>query len=223
MDIFYKIDERRLKLTLSAQTKYEINEYLQSLIPAVISSVNQLTLNEIINHKNPLIREMFHNNPKEFITFFVMERVERSFVTLMGNMIENIVEILVQEQGGEILSTRKDRKPYDLKFRLRNGKEYWLEIKSILNQNKSSKNSIHLSREKALKQGKEFRLCIYYPTKIINKEDYILVGEEFWSFVGGDKTTQAEVFSLIRNTAKGFSFMTLVNNRVKILLEEYME
>jgi Type II restriction endonuclease EcoO109I len=210
-------------LTLSIQTKLKINQYLQSLIPAVIYSVNQLTLDEIINHKNPLIKEMFHNNPEELIAFFVMERVERSFVTHMGKMIENIVEILVQEQGGEILGTKKDWKPYDLKFRLRDGKEYWLEIKSILNQNKSSKNSINISRKNALQQGKEFRLCIYYPTKIINKENYILVGEEFWSFVGGDKSTQSEVFNLIRNTAQGFSFINLVKNRTEILLEKYMK
>ena len=76
---------------ISAQTKNEINEYLESLIPAVISSVNRLSIDEIINHKNPLIREMFQNQPEEFITFFVMERVERSFVTHMGKVIEYIV------------------------------------------------------------------------------------------------------------------------------------
>ena len=98
-------------MALSAQTKHEISEYLESLIPRVIESANKLTLKEIINKKNPLVREMFYDNPEEFITFFVMERVERSFVTLMGKIIENIVEILVQAQGGEIIGTKKDWEP----------------------------------------------------------------------------------------------------------------
>ncbi|MEB3178724.1 MAG: PmeII family type II restriction endonuclease [Nostocaceae cyanobacterium] len=206
---------------MSVETKRKISEYLESLIPGVQKSANSLTLKEIMNHKNPLVREMFHNNPQEFITFFVMERVERSFVTSMGNMIENIVEILVQSQGGEIIGTKKDWQPYDLKFCLRDGKEYWLEIKSILNQNHSNKKTINLYKDNAIKQGKEFRLCIYYPTKLLNKEDYVLVGKEFWSFVGGDEATQSEVFSLIRNTAKGFSFTALVHNRTEALLQEY--
>jgi hypothetical protein len=209
-------------LALSTQTKYKISQYLESLIPSVINSVHQLTLDEIINHKNPLIREMFHHNPREFMTFFVMERVERSFVTLMGNMIEKIVEILVEAQGGEIIGTRKDWRPYDLKFCSPDGKEYWLEIKSILQQNNSNLKSITVSRENAIKQGKEFRLCIYYPTKNISKEDYILIGKEFWSFVGGDTATQLEVFNLIRNTARDFSFSSLVESRTQTLLEEYI-
>jgi Type II restriction endonuclease EcoO109I len=208
-------------LALSLETKTKISQYLESLIPNVQKSVDSLTINEIMNYKNPLIREMFYNNPREFITFFVIERVERSFVTLMGNMIENIVEILVQGQGGEIIGTKKDWKPYDLKFCLKERKEYWLEIKSILDQNQSNKTSIIKNRDNAIKQGKEFRLCIYYPTKLISKEDYILIGKDFWSFVGGDTNTQSEVFYLIRNTANEFSFTTLVQNRTKLLLEEY--
>jgi hypothetical protein len=213
-------------LALSAQTKHEISEYLESLIPRVIESANKLTLKEIINKKNPLVREMFYDNPEEFITFFVMERVERSFVTLMGKIIENIVEILVQSQGGEIIGTKKDWEPYDLKCILPDGKEYWLEIKSITGQNNSNQNSINKYRDVAVKEGKEFRLCIYYPTKSNiksnNKADYILIGEEFWSFVGGDIATESYIFNLIRNIARDFSFTTLVRTRTEELLEEYI-
>jgi hypothetical protein len=208
-------------LALSSTTKGEIGKYLESLIPSVKASLNKLTLNDILHHKNPLIREMFYDNPQKFISFFVMERVERSFVTTMGNVIENIVEILVKSQGGEIVGKKKDWKPYDLKFRLKDGKEYWLEIKSILEQNNSNKKSITTSKDNAAKQGKEFRLCIYYPTKLTSKEEYILVGKEFWTFVGGDKNTQSEVFNLIRNTAKNFSFKDLIENRTEMLLQEY--
>jgi Type II restriction endonuclease EcoO109I len=143
-------------LSLSVETKRKISKYLESLILSVIKSADGLTLKEIIHQKNPLIREMFYNNPEEFITFFVMERVERSFVTLMGNMIENIVEILVQAQGGEIIGTKKSWKPYDLKFRLRDGKEYWLEIKSITGQNNSNLSSIKKNRDKAIQEAKNF-------------------------------------------------------------------
>ncbi len=208
-------------MALSSTIKGEISEYLESLIPSVIASLNKLTLNEILHHKNPLVREMFYDTPKEFISFFVMERIERSFVTTMGNVIENIVEILVKSQGGEIVGTKKDWKPYDLKFRLKDGKEYWLEIKSILEQNNSNKRSITTYKDNAAKQGKEFRLCIYYPTKLTSKEEYILIGKEFWSFVGGHDSTQSEVFKLIRNTAKDFSFQDLIQNRTELLLKEY--
>ncbi|GAB1539930.1 hypothetical protein NUACC21_25990 [Scytonema sp. NUACC21] len=148
-------------MALSIATQERINIYLRSLLPDVEKSVNNLSLKEIMEQKNPLVQQMFYNNPKEFITFFVMERVERSFVTLMGNMIEKIVEILVEGQRGEIIGTKKDWKPYDLKFKLSDGKEYWVEIKSIINQNNSNKRSIDIHRAKALAQGKEFRLCIY--------------------------------------------------------------
>ncbi|RUT01114.1 hypothetical protein DSM106972_071200 [Dulcicalothrix desertica PCC 7102] len=209
-------------MALSSTIKGEISEYLESLIPSVIISLNKLTLKDILYHKNPLIREIFYDNPKEFISFFVMERVERSFVTTMDNVIENIVEILVKSQGGEIVGTKKDWKPYDLKFRLPDGKEYWLEIKSILEQNNSNKRSITTYKDNAAEHGKEFRLCIYYPTKLTSKEPHILIGKEFWSFVGGHDNTQSEVFNLIRYTAKNFSFKDLIDSRTELLLEEYM-
>jgi len=210
-------------LPLTDTTKTEIENYFKSLLPNVESSVNNLKLKEIMEYKNPLVREMFCNNPQEFITFFVMERAERSFVTLMGNMIEKVVKILVEGQKGEIIGDKKDWKPYDLKFRLSDGKEYWLEIKSILNQNNSNNNSIAALRERAVNQGKEFRLCVYYPTNaILQKHDYILVGRNFWSFVGGDINTESTVFELLKGISEDFSFFNLVQERTKVLLQEYI-
>ncbi len=139
-------------------------------------------------------------------------------------MIEKVVKILVEGQGGEIIGNKKDWKPYDLKFRLSDGKEYWLEIKSILNQNNSNNNSIAALRERTTSQGKEFRLCVYYHTNaVLQKDEHILVGQKFWSFVGGDINTESTVFQLIKGISEDFSFLDLVQERTKVLLQEYTE
>jgi hypothetical protein len=152
-----------------------------------------------------------------------MERVERSFVTRIGHMIEKLVELLVEGQGGEVLGKKKDWKPYDLKFRLNDGKEYWVEIKSILNQNNSNWKTIRAHKENANKQGKEFRLCVYYRTSLNISDESIVVGKDFWSFVGGDADTETVLFRLITGIGREFSFLDLIQKKADILLEEYLQ
>ncbi|MBD2341440.1 hypothetical protein H6G64_31310 [Calothrix sp. FACHB-156] len=209
-------------MALSLDTTSKITEIIKSLLPKVVKKVDKLSLKIIMEQKNPLVREIFSDNPQEFISFFVMQTAERSFVTLMGQMIENIVEILVEGQGGKIIGVKKDWKPYDIKFTLNDGKEYWLEIKSILNQNKSSWDNIKEHREKALKDGKEFRLCVCYHTNLNKKEDYILVGKDFWRFIGGHSDTESLVFQLIKETKNEFSFIDLVEERTNVIWQDYI-
>jgi len=68
-------------------------------------------------------------------------------------------------------------------------------------------------------QGKEFRLCIYYRTNVISKNDYTLIGKDFWSFVGGDTATESVVFEIVKDTGKKFSFINLIQKRTEILWE----
>src|SRR5262245_42160387 len=103
-----------------------ISSALDGMFRSVRSAADNISLREILEEKNPLIRELFSETEEEYVGFFVMERVERSFVTTLGHVVEGIVRTLIGSQGGTVLgSGKKDWKPYDLKFLL-HGVEYWM-------------------------------------------------------------------------------------------------
>jgi hypothetical protein len=116
----------------------DISAALDGMFRSVRDAADKITLREILEEKNPLIRGLFNETAKEYVSFFVMERVERSLVTTPGHVVADIVWALIRAQNGDIIgSGERDWKPYDLKFVL-DGRKYWREIKSILEQNSSN-------------------------------------------------------------------------------------
>ena len=206
---------------LPTQVESRISIANDEMFLSVRDAVNGITLQEILEHKNPLIRELFSKNEEEYIWFFVMERAERSFVTKMGHLVENIVRALIESQGGTVVgSGKKDWQPYDLKFIL-HGKEYWMEIKSILGQNKSNWQGIEANRQMARNNGVEFRLGVYYETAKRQKpEDDVLIGEAFWSFVGGSPDTQQLVFDLLQGKGGVCSIRKIVEDQTHNLVRQ---
>lgn len=208
-------------MALTAQVENRISMVVDEMLSSVQAAANGITLTEILDHKNPIIRELFNMNADEYIWFFVMERVERSFVTKLGHVVEDIVRVLIESQGGTVVGRgKKDWQPYDLKFKLFE-KEYWIEIKSILGQNKSNWQSIDANRQNAREHGVEFRLGVYYETaKRQKSEDDVLIGQAFWSFVGGAPDTQQLVFEKLRGRGRTFSLRSVVNERTQTLINE---
>jgi hypothetical protein len=201
----------------------EIHEKVDLLLNGVRESVNDLTLREILNTKNPLLRLMFSENPREYLFLFIMQLAGRSIVTRFGNLIEEIFKELITLQGGEILGQKRDWKPYDLKFRLPDGNEYWIEIKSIVEQNNSAWNTINRLRNRANDAGKKFLLCIYYSTgksPPSDLADVTLIGKKLWQFIGGDETIQDDIFQILNRSGKDFSLRELINNHVEKLYNE---
>ena len=201
----------------------QIQHLVIHLLDDVKSTINAMTLEEIQSKKNPLFRLIFSQNPREYLNLFVSERAERSLVTRFGHLIERVIQLLIVHQGGEILGKSNEWKPYDLKFALPAQGEFWIEIKSILEQNKSNWAEILRLKENAVNQGKNFRLCIYYPSRTqapAELADVTLVGEDLWTFVGGASDIQDQIFAIISGLGADFSLHDIVAARVDQLLEE---
>ncbi|MHA1730859.1 MAG: hypothetical protein ACTSU5_02900 [Promethearchaeota archaeon] len=199
----------------------DIRHEFEVLLEGVRESVESMTLDEILERKNPLVRMIFARNPREYLFFFLAERAERSLVTRHGNVIESVVRKILEHRGAEIVGAGPaDWKPFDLKFRLPGGAEYWIEIKSILGQNKSNLTEIRRIRGLAEGEGKQFRLCVYYDTKGVVPADLkpvTLVGREFWTFVGGSEGTRDRVFDVVEGLGEEFSLRAVIDAKVEEL------
>jgi hypothetical protein len=51
-------------LALSVETSSKISNYLERLLPGLEKATNNISIQEMMLYKNPLVREMFADNPK---------------------------------------------------------------------------------------------------------------------------------------------------------------
>ncbi|PSU27194.1 hypothetical protein CTM97_12995 [Photobacterium phosphoreum] len=189
----------------------KILKLFNELLDGISESAQKLTLKEVLEKSKPLTLELFSNNIEEYFYFITAQRVTKSFSTKLGTVIEKVSAILVESQGGTIVKGKP--KPFDLKFIHPNGREYWIEIKSINAQNSSNAQTIQERKELAEAAGCIFRLCMYNDDRR-SKEEYKLNGAEFWALVGGSKYTGDEVLKLISGLASQISFNEIVKSKV---------
>lgn len=196
-----------------------ILEIFEDLILGTKTKIQNESISTILENRTPVTAQLFSENISDYLYFVVCQRVTTSFSTRLGKVMEKICEELIKSQGGTII---KKPKPYDLKFKLRDGKEYWIELKSIDGQNSSNRQTIEERKKNAEKKGKIFKLCIYNDeTKF--KEDYKLNGNEFWNFILGEKNAQNKVFSLIKGKGINFSIKSIIEENYFRLQKEYEE
>lgn len=194
-----------------------ISNIFEELIKGTKAKIESETITTILENRTPVTVQLFSKNISDYLYFVVCQRVTTSFSTRLGKVMEKLCEELVKFQGGSII---KKPKPYDLKFKLKDGKEYWIELKSIDGQNSSNKQTIEERKKYAEKRGKIFKLCIYNDeTKF--KEDYKLNGKDFWDFILGEKNAQEIVFSIINGIGVDFSIKKIIDENYSRLLKEY--
>ena len=196
----------------------KILKLFNELLDGISKSAQKLTLKEVLEKSKPLTLELFSNNIEEYFYFITAQRVTKSFSTKLGTVIEKVSAILVESQGGIIV--KGNPKPFDLKFTHPNGREYWIEIKSINAQNSSNSQTIQERKELAEAADCIFRLCMYNDDRR-SKEEYKLNGAEFWELVGGSKSTGGEVLELISGLASQVSFNEIVKSKVIELHSQY--
>lgn len=202
---------------IAENAKIKIIALFNELIDGISNSANELTLEAILAKSKPLTLELFSENIDEYIFFIVSQRVTKSFSTRLGGVIERVSAILVESQGGIIIEGRPN--PFDLKFVHPDGKEYWVEIKSINAQNSSNLQTIHERKKLAEANQCVFHLCMYNDDNYC-AEEYKLNGNQFWKLVGGYETAGDDIMAMLRGLAGKVSIREIINNRVQELVQE---
>lgn len=203
---------------ISENAKYQIIGLFNGLIAGISNSANELTLDTIFAKSKPLTLELFSSNVDEYIYFIVSQRVTKSFSTRLGGVIEKASAILVESQGGQIVSGSPN--PFDLKFFHPDGKQYWIEIKSINAQNSSNIQTINERKKLAEAHGCIFRLCMYNDDSS-SAEEYKLNGSQFWKLVGGYEDAGKEILATLSGLAVKVSIREIINEKVHELVQDY--
>lgn len=204
-------------MMISEGARFKIIAIFTELIDGIANSANELTLDSIFAKSKPLTLELFSNNVDDYIYFIVSQRVTKSFSTRLGSVIERVSAILVESQGGKIVAGKPN--PFDLKFIHPDGKEYWVEIKSINAQNSSNIQTIN-ERKKLAEEGNcVFRLCMYNDDNH-SLEEYKLNGSQFWKLVGGYEAAGNDILAMLRGLAGKVSIQEIINNKVQELVQE---
>jgi hypothetical protein len=203
---------------ITENAKFKIISLFNNLISGISNSANELTLDNIFAKCKPLTLELFSNNVDEYIYFIVSQRVTKSFSTRLGGVIEKVSAILVESQGGKIVPGKPN--PFDLKFYHPNGKQYWIEIKSINTQNSSNIQTINERKELAESNNCIFHLCVYNDDNLCS-EEYKLNGSQFWKLVGGYEDAGKDMLKILRGLAEKVSILNIINDRAQELGKEY--
>ena len=203
---------------LDDESRNKILGLFNDLLDGIFKSSEKLTLKNALDKSKPLTLEIFSGNIEEYFYFITAQRITKSFSTRLGTVIEQISAILVEAQGGKVIPDNPN--PFDLKFIHPNGKEYWIEIKSINAQNSSNSQTIQERKKLAQEAGCLFRLCMYNDDKTSSAE-YKLNGLEFWNLVGGSESTGKEVLSLISGLGKTISFSKVIKDKAHELSRKH--
>jgi len=136
---------------MTETTRKIISKFFDDLLTDTERKIQNETIASILENRNPVTLELFAENNDNCLYFLVCQRVTTSFSTRLGKVMEKLTEELIKAQGGQIMSSPK---PYDLKFKLSDGKEYWIEIKSIDGQNSSNRQTISERKKMQRKMSK---------------------------------------------------------------------
>lgn len=202
---------------IAEAAKIKIIALFNGLIDGIYNSANELTLENIFAKSKPLTLELFADNVDEYIYFIVAQRVTKSFSTRLGGVIERVSAILVESQGGKIIDGKPN--PFDLKFIHPDGKEYWVEIKSINAQNSSNLQTIIERKNLAESNNCIFHLCMYNDNNS-STEEYKLNGNQFWELVGGYEAAGEDVLAMLNGLASKVSIREIINAKVHELVQE---
>jgi len=203
---------------ISEVAECKIIDLFNDLIAGILNSASELTLDAIFAKSKPLTLELFSNNVDEYFYFIVSQRVTKSFSARLGGVIEKVSAILVEAQGGRIVPGRPN--PFDLKFFHPDGKQYWIEIKSINAQNSSNIQTIKERKKLAEAHDCIFHLCVYNDDNMC-ADKYKLNGSQFWRLVGGYEDAEKDMLAMLRGLAVKVSIRNIINNKVQELVQEY--
>lgn len=189
---------------LKEDTKKIIQTLLNTLNEDTYSSASQMSFYNLVSYNKSIITELFSQNIDEYIYLMVAKHVSNMFLTGLKKTILDISEILVESQEGQII---KNPEPYDLKFKLKNGKEYWIEIKNDIEQKNSAQS---LTYYLYINEG-----------KITPNEKDELSESDFWELVSGTKNAENELFKIINGASNQVTISSIIRDTHKRLHNEW--
>lgn len=182
---------------------------------------------------NPLlIKALGITKPKEIVRFAMYQAVTRSVVTSWGYTVEEILRY----SGGEIDAPTVGEKGARLDLaKVRNGKKYYLQIKSGPNSmNVDMVVSLDKAIRKLARQGRTGLLGITYGRKdwvsgqisgnLTGGKSKILVGRELWDFVSEMRNYHKRVIAILDYAARKSlkrGFVSLIDEKIKEFYSEW--
>ena len=148
----------------------------------------------------------------------VSQYITTHFSTGLKKAITAFSELLIKLQEGQLL---KSSDPCDLKFSLKEGTHYWLEIKSVNDLNCSTIPRIKEHKDIAEKNGNTYKLFVYDDNEILFDEDYRLNGNDFWELTAGFKNAESEIFKIINGAANKLNLSSLIKETHNRLLNDW--
>ena len=214
-----KTNDRLNDSTLSIETKKSLLTIIDKFFLYISSEASKMTLFTLVNDTKSITNELFSQNLEEYMYLTVAQNVTSSYNKGIEKVVKDFSEVLIKAQGGMIINNPE---PYNLKFKLENGKEYWIDIKTNYEQKEDDRQIIKEKRVIAENEGKEYRLCIYDDEHLSNSE-YILNGYDFWTLIAGFDGAKEKVFKLIHGTAKNLSISSIVRETKNKFLNKWRQ
>lgn len=143
---------------LAEDTIKKVSAILEKLVSDTSSNASNISLCNFVDDSRSFTMELFSQNVSEYLYLSVAKKILESFNTSLHDSLVQIFELLVEAQDGQVINSPA---PYDLKFKLKDGDEYWIDIKSGEDLDRPVFGEIAKHRSDAENEGVKYRLCIY--------------------------------------------------------------
>lgn len=202
---------------ISEETKKAFLTIIEELLADTSKKASEITLYTMVDPNRTMTLELFSQNIEEYLYLGIAKRMTHTFTTGLEKSILKFIEVLILSRKGLIISKPA---PYSLKFKLENGVEYWMDLKSIKDYPTLLEQEIQENKELAEKNHSEYKLCLYDSDFIYN-EAHLLNGSDMWTLVAGFEHAKYEIFNAINGSANNLSISTLIKDTHKRLLNEW--
>jgi|GEM_PF-1979393 len=209
-------DKRKMN-DFSEETKKSIYSIIDKFLLDISLETSKLTLFSLVNNNRSLTMEMFSQNIEEYIYLTVTQSVTTSYNVGLENVIREICEVLIKTQDGLFM---KNPEPFDLKFQLKNGEEYCIDIKSVNDQKFHTIQNKQEHKLKAENAGSTYRLCLY-DDESISDEACILNGNDFWKLIAGFDNAKSRIHRLINGAASKLSVSSIIRDAKNRFITEW--
>lgn len=202
---------------LAEDTIKKVSAILEKLVSDTSSNASNISLCNLVDDSRSFTMELFSQNVSEYLYFSVAKKIIESFNKSLHDSLVQIFELLVEAQDGQVINSPA---PYDLKFKLKDGDEYWIDIKSGEDLDRPVFGEIAKHRSDAENEGVKYRLCIY-DNDGCNAKEFIINSTDSWELVSGDSNTRKNILKLLNGVANNLSISTIINCTQKRLMQEW--
>jgi len=202
---------------ISTEGKDKLRLILDDLIIDTLSKSSELKLYTFVPYNKTLVIEVFSQNIDEYLYYRISQNITSTFKKGIENSIKKFSEYLIQSQEGQLIL---DPEKTDLKFKLKNGEVYSIDIKSKFDFENFNDHYFKVQNEKAKEIGSKYKLFIYDEDIEINN-DFLLNGNDFWELIAGFEQAKYELFKIINGCANKISLSTIIKDAHKRLLNEW--